>query len=226
LIRLYRAHWSTNCERVALALAHKGIAVESVVIEYADRSPVERVSGQPLVPVIVDGEEVIHDSTRILRHLEERHPEPRLFPVHDPARAELEVFVEWFNEVWKQAPNAIEEELEGERPDERVIERCSELMRSHLDLFERLLADREYLLGDQLSAADCVAFPFLKYARIRDPEDTELFHRILAERQDLGDDHPRLVDWIDRVDARPRAYGPSVDSAWAAAGERRPEASE
>jgi glutathione S-transferase len=74
LIRLYRAHWSTNCERVALALAHKEIEVESVLIEYSDRSPVERVSGQPLVPVIVDGEQVIHDSTRILRHLEEHHP--------------------------------------------------------------------------------------------------------------------------------------------------------
>lgn len=224
MIHLYRAHWSTNCERVALALSHKGISVESVVIEYADRSPVERISGQPLVPVIVDEGKVIHDSTRILRHLEERHPEPRLFPAHDPARAELDVFLEWFNEVWTQAPNAIEEELEGEHPDERVIERCSGLMRSHLDLFERLLADREYLLGDELSAADCVAFPFLKYARIRDPEDTELFHLILDERQDLGDDHPRLAAWIDRVDGRPRAYGPSVDSAWTAAGDRRPDA--
>ena len=226
MILLYRAHWSTNCERVALALAHKGIAVESVVIEYTDRSPVERVSGQPLVPVIVDAGEVIHDSTRILRHLEERHPEPRLFPVHDPARAELDVFLEWFNEVWKQAPNTIEEELEGEQPDERVIERCVGLMRSRLDLFERLLADREYLLVDDLSAADCVAFPFLKYARIRDPEDTELFHRILEERQDLGDDHPRLAAWIDRVDARPRAYGASVDSASDAPHGRRPGAPE
>jgi glutathione S-transferase len=224
LIRLYRAHWSTNCERVALALGHKGIAVESVVIEYADRSPVERVSSQPLVPVIVDAGEEIHDSTRILRHLEERHPEPRLFPVHDPARAELDVFLEWFNEVWKQAPNTIEEELEGEHPDARVIERCVGLMRSRLDLFERLLADREYLLGDELSAADCVAFPFLKYARIRDPDDTELFHRILDERQDLGDDHPRLAAWIDRVDACPRAYGPTVDPGRDAARERRSEA--
>ena len=37
-IRLYRAEWSTNCERVGLALAHKGIEVQSVLIDYADRS--------------------------------------------------------------------------------------------------------------------------------------------------------------------------------------------
>ena len=118
MLRLYRAPFSTNVERVALALAHKGLDVESVEISYEDRSPVIEVSGQPFVPVLVDGDEVIPDSTRIMRHLEERHPEPPLFP-RDPARrAELDVFLEWFNEVWKVAPNTIEDELErvGARP--------------------------------------------------------------------------------------------------------------
>ena len=52
MMRLYRAPFSTNVERVALALAYKRIEVESVWIDYADRSAVERVSGQPLVPVL------------------------------------------------------------------------------------------------------------------------------------------------------------------------------
>ena len=54
-VRLYRAEWSTNCERVGLALAHKGIEAESVLIEYSNRGPVEAISGQGLVPVIDDG---------------------------------------------------------------------------------------------------------------------------------------------------------------------------
>ena len=65
---LYRAPFSTNVERVALALAHKGIEVESVVIGYDDRSLVEQVSGQPLVPVLVDDGLVVTDSMRIIRH--------------------------------------------------------------------------------------------------------------------------------------------------------------
>lgn len=211
MIRLYRAHWSTNCERVALALAHKGVEVESVLISYSDRSPVERISAQPLVPVIVDDGKVVHDSTRIIRHLEERFPQPPLFPAEGARRAELDVFLEWFNEVWKQAPNAIEEELEGADPDQAVIEPASTRIAAALDLFEALLANRPFLMGEEFSAADCAAFPFLKYARIRDPEDTELFHVILDERQELGDDHPRLAEWIDRVDARPRAFGPTVE---------------
>jgi glutathione S-transferase len=205
-IKLYRAPWSTNVERVALALAHKGLAVESELIDYSDRSPVERVSGQGLVPVIDDGGEVVADSRRILRYLEDRHPDPRLFPADPARRAEVDVFVDWFDEAWKLAPNAIEAELGRPEPDRGRIGALSRRMGAWLDRFELLLTRRDHLMGDGFSAADCVAFPFLKFARSRDPADDELFHRILDEHQPLGDHHPRLAAWIERVDARPRAY--------------------
>jgi glutathione S-transferase len=211
VMTLYRAPFSTNVERVALALAHKGIDVESVVISYEDRAPVIEVSRQPLVPVLVDGDEVIADSVRILRRLEERHPDPPLFP-RDPARrAELDVFLEWFNEVWKLAPNEIERELEQPEPDHGRIAALSARMRGSLALFEDMLDGRDHLFGD-FSAADCAAFPFLKFAKLRDPADDELFHRILEEHLRLdggaagvGPSHPRLSAWIDRVNERPRA---------------------
>ena len=74
MLKLYRGEYSTNVERVALALAHKGLEVESVWIDWADRSPVEAVSGQALVPVLVDGERVVIDSMEILLYLEDLHP--------------------------------------------------------------------------------------------------------------------------------------------------------
>ena len=52
-LRVYRIPFSTNVERVALAAGHKGLALEWVDVEAADRSQVERVSGQSLVPVLV-----------------------------------------------------------------------------------------------------------------------------------------------------------------------------
>ncbi len=205
MLRLYRAPFSTNVERVALALAHKALEVESVVISYEDRSPVVEVSGQGLVPVLVDGDEVVADSVRILRHLEARQPDPPLFPSEPARRAELDVFLDWFNEVWKVAPNAIENELERDSPDERRVEGLAERMRHSLDLFEGLLDGRDHLLGADFSAADCAAFPFLKYGLLRDPADEELFHMILAEHLELNDKHQRLRDWITRVNERPRA---------------------
>jgi glutathione S-transferase len=205
VIRLYRARYSTNVERVALALAHKGLEAESVWIEYADRSEVERVSGQDLVPVIVDEDgTVVADSMTILAHLEARHPDPPLYPAGEARRAELEVFVDWFNRVWKGPPNEIEALLGEPEPDDERIAALSAEMAAALDRFEALLAGRPYLMGDEFSAADCCAFPFLKYALARDPEDDELFHRVLDDYQQLGEDHPRLADWIRRLDARPR----------------------
>jgi glutathione S-transferase len=205
MLRLYRALFSTNVERVALALAYKALEAESVVITYEDRSPVIEVSGQGLVPVLVDGDEVIPDSVRILRHLEAKWPDPPLFPREAARRAELDLFLDWFNEVWKLAPNTIEEELERERPDEEVVARHAERMRASLDLFDAMLEGRDHLFGDDFSAADCAAFPFLKYGKLRDPADDELFHRILEDNLRLDDGHARLSAWIDRVNARPRA---------------------
>ena len=203
-MKLYRAAFSTNVERVALALAHKGLEVESVWIEYSDRSAVEAVSGQGLVPVLVDGDEVVRDSPRILAWLEERHPDPPLYPPADPRRAEVETFVDWFNAVWKVWPNAIEAELGEPNPDHDAIAAHSAHMEGALDRFERMLDGRDHLMSDDFGVADCVAFPFLKFAAGRPPEDDELFHRILEEHQSL-DGRPRLASWIERVDARPRA---------------------
>jgi maleylacetoacetate isomerase len=203
LIRLYRARFSTNVERVALALAHKGLEVESVWIDYSDRSAVEAVSDQGLVPVLVDDDTVVSDSPVILQWLEAKYREPRLFPVDLARRMEMEFFIDWFNLVWKTWPNGIEAELGEPEPNHELIDLYSDDMWRALNRLDRMLAGRDHLMGDELSAADCIAYPFLKYALRRDPDDDELFHRILEEHQST-ENRPRLEAWIKRVDGRPR----------------------
>lgn len=204
MIRLYRFPYSANVERVALALAHKKLPVESVVIDPEDRGEVRRVSGQDLVPVIVDGEKVVHDSMEIVRYLEERYPQHPLYPKDPARRAEMLIFIDWFNRVWKRPPNEIESEMRKPDPDLARIERLGRAMTGALDLFEPMLAERDYLMGE-FSAADCAAFPFLKYALLWDEGDAYLFHKILRDYQPLGNDHPRIGQWIRRVDHHPRA---------------------
>jgi RNA polymerase-associated protein len=202
-MRLYRFPYSTNVERVLLALAHKGVAFESVEIDPADRRPVRELSGQDLVPVLVDGDRVIADSTLIMRHLEERFPDPPLFPREPAARAEVDVFIDWFNRAWKREPNLIAEALERGDGDSADVARWSARLQRRLDLFEGLLTGRDHLFGE-FGAADCAAWPFLRYAVAIEPADDELFHRVLHERMELGERHPHLRAWIDRVAARAR----------------------
>ena len=205
MLRVYRIPFSTNVERVSLALGHKGLDVEWEEVDPADRSPVERLSGQPLVPVLVHDERVIADSTVILHYLEELQPDPPLFPRDEARAAELEVFLDWFNRIWKRPPNEIEA---GEGTGTRRIQPGStswaESSTASLELFEHLLAGRDYLFGE-FSAADCAAFPFLKYGLIHDESDTDEFHLVLTEYLALDGGYPRIEAWVRRVDARPRA---------------------
>ena len=200
MLRVHRIPFSTNVERVALAAAHKGLEVEWVDHDPADRSAIRELSGQELVPVAeLDGEVVI-DSMRIVERLEELEPDPPLYPRDAAARARTGVFVEWFNEVWKGPPNAIAAD-----PDSPEAEALGARTAAWLDLFEGLLAGGDHLLGD-FGAADVCAFPFLKYALLpREPDDEDPFHEVLVERMPLGDGYPRLRAWIERVDGRPRA---------------------
>jgi glutathione S-transferase len=196
LIRCYRIPFSTNVERVALAVGHKGIEVEWIDVDPDDRSPVVALSGQSLVPVLVAGDGVVADSPRILEWLEARFPDPPLLPLEPARRAEVQVFADWFNRVWKRHPNAINDGT-GDHT-EHVNE-----MRRAVTTFEALLDGRDFLFGD-FGLADVTAFPFLKHASLGlQPGDTDPFHAVLAERTPLLPDS-RLRAWIARVDALPR----------------------
>jgi len=197
VIRCYRIPFSTNVERVALAAGHKGVPIDWIDVDPADRSPVEAVSGQPLVPVLVAGDEVVSDSPQILDWLEEQFPKPSLLPSDPARRAEVRVFVDWFNRVWKTFPNGIADGIgdAGMHTTE---------MRRAVELFEALLSGRDFFFGD-FGLADVTTFPFLKYAsRGTTPGDDDPFHTVLAEQVPLRPDSP-LHAWVARVDALPRS---------------------
>jgi glutathione S-transferase len=152
----------------------------------------------------VDDGFVLHDSPAILRWLEDRFPEPPLYPRDRARRAEVETFVDWFNLVWKRSPNLIAEELAKPEPNLAQVDAWGAETTAALDRFEALLTGRAFLFGPELTVADVVAFPFLKYVTRWEQGDEELFHAILRDWQPRGA-HPGVEAWIDRVDALPRA---------------------
>ena len=197
LISCLRIPFSTNVERVALAAGHKGLPIEWIDIDPEERAPVEEVSGQSLVPVLIAGDEVVSDSPRILDWLEQRFPEPPLLPVDPARRAEVRIFADWFNLVWKTFPNGINDGV-GD-----AAAHAAEMRRS-IGLFESLLAGRDFLCGE-FGLADVTAFPFLKYASLGlAPGDNDPFHAVLVEHMPLEDGSP-LHAWVARVDALPRS---------------------
>jgi glutathione S-transferase len=65
--------------RTRMALAHKGLAAEMRPVRVSDKQAIA-FSNQDKVPILVDGDETIHDSWKIAEHLERRYPDaPSLF---------------------------------------------------------------------------------------------------------------------------------------------------
>jgi glutathione S-transferase len=195
-VRLWQIPYSTNVERVALALAHKGLEAEPVVVDPQDRSPIRELTGQELVPVLEHDGQLIVDSPRILAYLESSFPDPPLLPASRGRRQEILVFCDWFNRVWKLAPNRL---VDGFEPGYAAE------LRGSLDRFEDLLDGRDYLFGSEMTLADVTAFPFLKYGWVHDPDDDEPFHNVLADHLALDPQHTALRIWVERMDERPRA---------------------
>jgi glutathione S-transferase len=71
--------FSPYCWRAKLALAHKGLEVETIPWRFTEKDMIAK-SGQGRVPVLVDGERWIADSWAIANYLEETYPDrPSLF---------------------------------------------------------------------------------------------------------------------------------------------------
>ena len=204
MIRLHGVPGSTNVERVKLALGYKGLPVEHVMVDRADRREVRKVSGQDLVPVLEDDGTVVIDSMEIVRYLDERYPKKPLYPRAQARRAEMFVFVDWFNRVWKRWPNQIATELDSESPNPERIQQGAREMRTALALFDDMLTGRSFLMGPTFSAADVAAFPFLKFALWGAEGDVDTFHQVLGDFHQLGKEHAKLEAWLRRVDRFPR----------------------
>lgn len=204
MLRVHRIPHSTNVVRVALAAAHKGLAVEWVDHDPADRSALRALSGQDLVPVMELEGEVVADSSRIVERLERLAPAPPLYPSDPAQRATVDVFIQWFDKVWKRPPNEIVAELESGSPDRGRVAALASEIAGWQPVFEGLLDTRDHLLGDDFGAADVCAYPFLSYAAGRPPGDDEPFHLVLDEHLRL-DGYPRIATWLERVAERPVA---------------------
>ena len=78
MLRLYQLQRCPWCAAVRQALSNVGVEYEIVEVprERTGRVVVQEVSGQRIVPVIVDGQTVVWDSRRIVRYLYQSYGGP------------------------------------------------------------------------------------------------------------------------------------------------------
>ena len=95
-MQLHQFRHSAFCEKVRLVLAAKRL--DYTVVEVTPgigQLELFRLSGQRQVPVLVDGGEVIADSTAIALYLERHYPEVSLLPAAPAERARVLLIEDW-----------------------------------------------------------------------------------------------------------------------------------
>ncbi|MCC6719780.1 MAG: glutathione S-transferase family protein [Acetobacteraceae bacterium] len=79
--------FSPYCWRIRMALAHKGLEAEVIPWRFTETDRLA-FAGTDKVPVLVDGERTLHDSTVIAEYLDQEYPKaPTLFRGDPAARA-------------------------------------------------------------------------------------------------------------------------------------------
>ena len=95
-MQLHQFRHSAFCEKVRLVLAVKRLPYTVVeVTPGLGQLALFRLSGQRQVPVLVDGSEVISDSSAIALYLEAHHPSPALLPADPGERARVLLLEDW-----------------------------------------------------------------------------------------------------------------------------------
>ena len=103
MITLYHAHHSTCSQKVRIVLAEKEQEFETVFLDLGKKDQLEpeylKLNPNGVVPTLVDGPDVILESSVICEYLDERYPGTSLTPDDVVARARMRAWMHFAEEV-------------------------------------------------------------------------------------------------------------------------------
>lgn len=196
-IRLYdlagadsERRFSPFCWRTKLALAHKGLAVDTVPWRFTEKDAIA-FSGQGRVPVLVDGDTTVVDSWVIAVYLETQFPDkPSLFG-GDAGLAVTRFMNMWADKVLHPAlaPLVLTDIYAHVAPQDREYFRASRekvfgkpleqisagrdeavlAFRQTIEPLRAVLALQSYLAGERPAYADYIVFGAFQWARCISP---------------------------------------------------------
>lgn len=202
-MKLYEIAFGIYPRRVGIYLVEKGLTnIERIQFDLAEGWPspvMAAVNPGGTVPTLeTDDGTIIGSSIAILEYLEERFPTPTMLGETPEARAKARELVSIIDEatslfsVWVRkvspffAPTE-KQSLEAGRLAAAACYARFRVLEKHIGMI-----NGEFLAGDKVTIADCIAYSHLQFAR-------DLYSVPLPE------DCPKLEDWFNRFAKRPSA---------------------
>ncbi|MGA8567435.1 MAG: glutathione S-transferase family protein, partial [Candidatus Binataceae bacterium] len=180
-------------------LIEKGLEFEKInvlwdpVRGFAEK-PAEMLAINPKgqVPTLVDGEIALYDSTIILEYLEERYPNPPLYPNTIAARVQCRLLEDFADTVLADAGRILRVEVFGKPDpaarDQVAIGKAHSVLHSAWSMLDKQLGDNEYLC-DSFTVADIGCY---------------VHNRLLRFIGTVPDASWQLLhNWIGRMENRP-----------------------
>lgn len=154
-------------QKVRVVLAEKELEYETIFVdlrtgEHRQNAEFLKLNPYGKVPVLIDDEVVVYDSTIINEYLEEEYPHPALMPADSGNRARVRTLEDYCDNSFLPSAGFVQAELSkpaGEQDAERLQRYRNELQRG-LKRLEAFLSGKEYLVGD-FSLADIAFVPAL-----------------------------------------------------------------
>jgi glutathione S-transferase len=196
-VQIIGSYISPYVRKVLVVLHLKGIAYEiDPIIPFMGDDRFARLSPVRRIPVLLDDKVRLADSSVICQYLEDRYPQPALYPADVAARAQARWLEEYADTrigevfIWRLFnQRVINRFVWGEQTDQAVVDRAiDEEIPEILDYLESLAPTQGWLFGD-LSIADISIAAFFRNAAFaryfvdaeRWPKTDAWVARVLAE---------------------------------------------
>ena len=197
-MKLYYSPLSVYSAKPRIAMYEKGIAHETRMVNWTPATgwikpdELPRLNPKLQIPVLVDGDAVVPDSTIILEYLEERFPKTPLYPAGAAERARCRVLEDLGDMVIAPNQGVLVREVflkpdPATRDAAAVSQTKAELARQY-ERLDRELGKHDYLCG-QFSVADITCFSPINIMSLMEG----------APSPELG----AVSAWLDRMRKRP-----------------------
>jgi glutathione S-transferase len=170
-MKLHYGKLSSSSRRVTITASMLGIELDLHHVDLRDkaaRAELERLNANSKVPVLVDGDFVLWESTAIMQYLCETTPGQTLYPEAPRARADVNRWLAWSQAHWSPPigglgwENVWKKFVTGADPDPDQVTRHETFFNQFARVLDRHLEGRTWISGDHLTIADIsIATPLM-----------------------------------------------------------------
>ncbi|WP_282610327.1 glutathione S-transferase family protein [Pelagibius sp. Alg239-R121] len=164
MLKIWGRRTSSNVQKVMWLVAELGLEHERIdaggKFGGLDTPEFRQLNPHGRIPVLEDGETVVWESHAILRYLAAASGDGRFWPADPALRAQSDQWIEWTQTGLQRSFMDLfwgyYRTPEPER-DPAFVKSALERTNSDFQLLDKLIAGREYLVGDSLSLSDIPA---------------------------------------------------------------------